>query len=166
MTAPNLVALRDYTERTYCHVEPGEYGTLSGFDPAGKWRDRPLVPEQWRSPGAGLLPFAGEPPFIDVNFSQDAFFSPQRRNSTERSFNALFVDLHCYRLGLEPTLASGHALGILETSGIPTPTKARFSGPGLNLIWLLNGQRAWPEFHAVWDACQSEFEGPPKVRPF
>lgn len=156
MTVPNVVALQECLERTYRHVESDEYEFLSGPDANGKWRDTPLVPEQWDHSSQLILPGISESNLTDLYFSQNSFYRPQRRNSTVRRLNALYVDLDSYKIGLDPTMALSHALEILEASNIPAPTEWRSSGRGIYLIWLLNGQRAWPEFHAVWDACQAE----------
>lgn len=92
---------------------------------------------------------------VDVYFSQNTFYRPQRRIENLRQLRALYTDLDFYLFNYSP----GWILAKLEHEfygkTIPEPNMIIFSGQGIVLIWLIDPvpHMALP----LWQAVQNHF---------
>lgn len=91
----------------------------------------------------------------DSWISQAEFIAPNRRVVNLASIGLLFIDVDCYKVGLDPDRAENLLLLRCEEDGFPLPSLIVRSGRGLQVKWLLKS--ALPRFALPrWNACQRE----------
>jgi hypothetical protein len=91
----------------------------------------------------------------DSWISQAEFIAPNRRVVNLASIGLLFIDVDCYKVGLDPDRAENLLLLRCEEDGFPLPSLIVRSGRGLQVKWLLKSplpRAALPR----WNACQRE----------
>lgn len=72
----------------------------------------------------------------DAWISQCEFMRPNRRAVNLARMGCVFVDLDCYKLGLDPWSTLDEMLRMLEEERYPLPSVVNFSGQGLQARWL------------------------------
>lgn len=92
----------------------------------------------------------------DVYFSQASFFTAKsRRISAVAELGCAFVDIDCYKLGIEPDeRMAQHLVDRASQMGLPQPTYIVASGRGLYVKWLFNEQLAAAQL-SRWQGLQS-----------
>lgn len=100
-----------------------------------------LMPEyrqtMYRFNGLMQGQFAGE---SNVYISMNTFFKNERTVDCLKRLNALYVDIDCYKLGLEKADVLAELEDNYFDSIIPMPTFVVDSGRGLYLVWKLRNE--------------------------
>jgi hypothetical protein len=80
-----------------------------------------------------------DPRFIgkDKYFSLNSFYRPSRKSEDVRHIRALYVDIDCYKVGLEPHEVAYKLQNEYFEKKIPTPNVITFTGRGINCIWWI-----------------------------
>ena len=87
----------------------------------------------------------------------------RRRTQDLRWLTAIYADLDCHKLGMEPADVIGEITRLQDADQMPPASIITRSGGGVWLFWLLTGQdstnpvRAWPEKVAWWLRIQQAF---------
>ncbi|NIK80549.1 hypothetical protein FHS15_005739, partial [Paenibacillus castaneae] len=71
----------------------------------------------------------------NLYMSQNTFWIPHRKVDNIRQLRALYVDLDCYNMGIEPKQASAMLKPLIKQGAFPMPNRITFSGQGLVLTW-------------------------------
>lgn len=96
----------------------------------------------------------------DVFFSQNTFYRPSRKIEYIRQLRALYVDVDCYLLNLDPEWVIGSMENGLFQDKLPEPNIIIHSGRGLALVWLLEPvpAKALPLWQAVENYMVRQFK--------
>ncbi|QQE81611.1 helix-turn-helix domain-containing protein [Alicyclobacillus sp. SO9] len=88
---------------------------------------------------------------VDAFFSQNTFYRPSRKIEYIRELRALYVDVDCYLLNLDPEWVIGSLEANLFQDKVPDPNLIIHSGRGLALVWLLEPvpSQALPLWQAI-----------------
>lgn len=130
------------------HHNASGWITLAKKERDGGWRQHHFLPDQLATQ---LGDWLGE----DVYFSQNTFYKPGRSSENIKELRALYVDIDCYNLGLNPhAVAEKLNQEVFQTS-LPKPNMIIFSGRGLVCIWLIEPVSA--QAIKLWQAIQHHF---------
>jgi len=87
--------------------------------------------------------------------------TPNRKKDNLRYLTAAFVDIDCYKEGIEVGTAIGRIINLQDNQQLPDPSMFVRSGQGLWVFWFLSDakepaspQRAWPEKRELWYQIQ------------
>lgn len=91
----------------------------------------------------------------DTWLSQAEFIAPNRRVVNLASLSSLFLDVDCYKIGLDPAKAETLLLLKCEEERFPLPSLVIHSGRGIQVKWLLDKSLPRPALPR-WNAAQRE----------
>lgn len=130
------------------HEDASGWVTLAKKGSDRSWKQYHYIPKQLSSV---MADWNGE----NVYFSQNTFYKPQRRIENIRELRALYVDVDCHKLGLEPRwVAEKLNLEVFQEL-LPVPNYTLFSGRGVVFIWLIEPVPS--QVLPLWKAVQFHF---------
>ncbi len=155
MAATSQILLFDATSEASLYHDPERFGFFSIL-----YRDTHRTEQH-----SYRLPLMAEvirllPKDRDTWISQAEFVVPNRRIINLACLTSLFIDVDCYKIGIDPQRAQGLLLLKCEDDGMPMPSLVVQSGRGLQVKWLLDkplARQALPRWNAAQRALVEMF---------
>jgi hypothetical protein len=155
MAATRQILLFDATSEAGLYHDPERFGFFSIL-----YRDTHRTEQH-----SYRLPLMAEvirllPKDRDTWISQAEFVAPNRRIINLACLTSLFIDVDCYKVGIDPQRAEALLLLRCEDDGMPMPSIIISSGRGLQVKWLLDkplARQALPRWNAAQRALVEKF---------
>lgn len=90
----------------------------------------------------------------DCYISLNTFKDFKRKSDNVLRLNALYTDLDCYKIGIDPNEARFQIDKMIANEEIPIPSAIVYSGRGLQLIWLLEFMNGTFNYKKLWEKMQ------------